>query len=94
MLGRFQSNPRLGHLRAVKKVLHYMQGTKDYMLTYRRSDNLEVIGYSDADYAGCEDSRKSTSGYVFTLAGGAISWKSSKQTITTTYTMHVEYSML
>ena len=63
-----------------KKVLRYMQGTKDYMLTYQRYDNLQVIGYSDADYAGCVDSKKFTSGYVFiTLAEGAISWKSSKQ---------------
>jgi hypothetical protein len=91
MLGRFQSNPGLDHWKAVKKVLRYMQGTKDHMLTYRRSDNLEVVGYADADYAGCEDSRKSTSGYVFTLAGGAISWKSSKQTTTATSTMHAEY---
>jgi hypothetical protein len=48
------------------------------MLTYRRSDKLEVVGYIDADFAGCVDSRKSTSVYIYTLAGGAISWKSSK----------------
>ena len=81
MLGRFQSNPGPDHWKAAKKVLRYMQGTKDFMLTYKKSDNLEVIGYSDSDLAGCVDSKKSTSGYIFTLAGGAISWKSSKQTI-------------
>ena len=43
------------------------------MLTYRRTDSLEIEGYSDADYAGDADERKSTSEYVFTLAGGAIS---------------------
>ena len=59
----------------VKKALRYAQGTKDYMLIYRRSDSLEIKGYSDADFAGDKDDRKSTSGYVFTLAGGAISWK-------------------
>ena len=80
MLGRFQSNPGLDHWKAAKKALRYMQGTKDYMLTYRRSDNLQVVGYSDADYAGCVDSKKSTSDYVFTLAGGAILWKSTKTT--------------
>jgi hypothetical protein len=52
----------------VKKVLCYVQGTKDLMLTYRRSDSLEIKGYSDADYAGDKDERKSTTGYVFTLA--------------------------
>ena len=46
---------------------------KGYMLTYRRSDDLEVIGYSDSDYAGCLDSQRSTSGYIFMLVGGAFS---------------------
>ena len=59
------------------------------MLTYRRSDSLHIEGYSDSNYA--EDDRKSTSGYIFTLAGGAISWKSSKQTVTTSSTMYAEF---
>ena len=75
----------------VKKALRYAQGTKDYMLTYRRSDSLEIKGYSDADFAGDKDDRKSTSGYVFTLAGGAISWKSSKQSIVASSTMYAEF---
>ena len=57
MLGRYQSNPGLDHWRAAKKALRYLQGTKDYMLTYRRSDHLEVIGYSDSDFAACSDTR-------------------------------------
>jgi hypothetical protein len=48
------------------------------MLTFRKSDNLEVIGYSDSDFSGCVDNKKSTSGYIFMLAGGPISWKSTK----------------
>lgn len=52
MLGRYQSNPGIDHWRAAKKVLRYLQRTKDYILTYRRSNNLEVIGYSDSDFAG------------------------------------------
>lgn len=60
------------------------------MLTYRRSDNLEVVGYSDADFGGCQDSRKSTTGYVFLLACGAISWRSIKQTTTAAHTMEAE----
>ena len=57
----------------VKKVLHYVQGTKGLMLTYRRSDSLYIKGYSDSDFAGDIDDRKSMSNYVFTLASGAIS---------------------
>ena len=91
MLGRYQSNPGPDHWKAVKKALRYLQGTKSLMLIYKKSDNLQIVGYSDADFAGCVDTKKSTSGYVFTLAGGAISWKSSKQTITASSTMQAEF---
>ncbi|KAK2965713.1 hypothetical protein RJ640_022240 [Escallonia rubra] len=57
----------------------------------RKSDNLEVIGYSDSDYARCVDSLKSTSGYVFMLAEGPISWKSAKQSLMASHTMEVEF---
>jgi hypothetical protein len=90
LLGRYQSNPGMEHWNLVKKVLRYLQGTKGLMLTYRRSDDLQIVGYSDSDYAG--DDRKSTSGYIFTLTQGAISWKSSKQTIVTaSSTMYAEF---
>jgi hypothetical protein len=58
--------------------LLYLQGTKDLMLTYRRSDTLEIVGYSDSNFAGCKDTEKSTSEYVFLLTGRVILWKSSK----------------
>ncbi|GMI64952.1 cysteine-rich RLK (RECEPTOR-like protein kinase) 8 [Hibiscus trionum] len=91
MLGRYQSNPGMDHWKAAKKVFRYLKGTKEYMLTYKRSDHLEVIGYSDSDFAGCVDSRKSTSCYVFLFASGAISWRSVKQTLTTTSTIEAEF---
>ena len=71
--------------------MRYLKRTKDYMLTYRRSDILEIIGFSDSDFAGCQDSRRSTSGYIFMLAGGAISWKSAKQTLIASSTMAAEF---
>ena len=86
LLGKYQSNSGVEHWRLVNKVLRYLQGTKSLMLTYRRSDSLHIEGYTDSDYAG--DDRKSTSGYIFTLAEGAISWKSSKQSVTATSTMY------
>ena len=52
----------MDHRRVAKKVLRYLQRTKEYMLMYRRTDNLEIVGYSDSDFGGCVDSRKSTSG--------------------------------
>jgi hypothetical protein len=61
------------------------------MLTYERSDNLEIVGYSDSDFTGYLDIDRSTSGYVFKLVGGAISWSSSKQTVMTSSTMYAEF---
>jgi len=57
------------------------------MLTYKRFDHLEVIRCLDSDFVGCVDTRKSTLGYVFLLSGGAISWKSAKQSFVVTSTM-------
>ena len=81
----------MDHWKAAKKVIRYLRGTKDYMLTFKRSDNLEVIGYTNSDFAGCVDSRKSTFGYVYLLAGAAISWKSAKQTIIAASTIEAEF---
>ena len=78
MLGLYQSNTGMDHLKVAKKVLRYLQGTKDHMLTYRRSDHLDAIGYLDSDYAGCVDTRKFIYRYLFLLARGEISWKSVK----------------
>ncbi|XP_037492741.1 secreted RxLR effector protein 161-like [Jatropha curcas] len=81
--------------KAAKKVLRYLQGTKDHtkdhILTYRKSSHLEVVGYSDSDYAGCVDSRMSTFGYLFLLDGGAVSWKSGKQSVIATSAIEVEF---
>ena len=63
---------------------------RDYMLVYS-SGSLETIGYTDSDFQGDIDSRKSTSGYVFTLNGGAICWRSVKQTCVADSTTKDEY---
>jgi hypothetical protein len=73
MLGRYLSNPGMDHWNIIKWVMRYLQRIKDYMLTYRKSDQLKIIGYSDSDFARCQDSCRFTSGYVFLLDGRAIS---------------------
>ena len=73
ILGRYMSNPGVDHWKAAKRVMWYLKRTKYYMLAYRRSDSLEIFGYSDFDFAGWQDSKLSTSGYVFMIAGGVIS---------------------
>ena len=91
VLGRYLNNPGMDHWKAAKRVMRYLKRTSDYMLTYKRSDTLEIMGYSDSDFAGCQDSMRSTSGYVFLLAGGAISWRSAKQALTASSTMAAEF---
>ena len=74
-----------------KKVMRYLKKTKKYMLVYKRVDNLEVVRYTDSDLGGCLDDRRSTSGYIFMMIGGAISWKSKKQTPVAFSTMQTEF---
>ena len=61
------------------------------MLMYRQRHNLDLISYLDSDFTGCVDYNKSTSRFIFMMAGGAISWRSVKQTSTTTSTMKAEF---
>ena len=75
----------------MKHIMHYLKRTKGYMLTYQKSDNLEIIEYSDSDFAGCQDIKYSISGYIYMLVGGAISWKSTKQTLVVSSTMDAEF---
>ncbi|XP_068639322.1 secreted RxLR effector protein 161-like [Aristolochia californica] len=91
ILGRYSSNRGMQHWKAAKRVMRYLKRTKDYMITYRRSDSLEIIGFSDSDFAGCQESRRSTSGYIFMLGEGVISWKSAKQTLIASSTTVAEF---
>ena len=68
VLGKYLSDLGQNQWKAAKKVLRYLQGTKDLMLTYQRTNILEVVGFSDSDYVGCVDDKKSTSGYIFMMA--------------------------
>jgi hypothetical protein len=73
MFDRNQIDLGMNYLKVAKKVLHYLQGTKHYILTFKKLNNLDVIGYSDSDFFGCVDRKKSTSDYIFMLVGGLIS---------------------
>ena len=90
VLGRYLSDPGQSHWKVTKKVLRYLQGTKDLMLTYRHTDTLEVVCFSDFDYAGCVKDKKSTFGYIFMMAEGVVLWKSVKQTLTTSSIMEAD----
>ena len=90
-LARFNSKPTKEHWVALKRVLRYLKGTKDLGILYSKAEKDSCIGYTDADWAGDQDDRKSISGYVFLLSGGAISWESQKQRCVALSTAEAEY---
>ncbi|MCO5584769.1 hypothetical protein L7F22_038701 [Adiantum nelumboides] len=75
VVSRYMSNPGKKHWEAVKGIMRYLKHTKSMCICYGSQD-LNVRGYIDSHYAGDLDKRRSMSGYVFTLAGGAVSWRS------------------
>lgn len=92
-LSRFMSNPVENHWKAIVRVLRYLRYTQNYGLHYS-SDPAVLEGFSDANWISDIQDTKGTSGYVFTLRGGAVSWKSSRQTIITRSIMEFEFVAL
>lgn len=96
-LSQYSSCYGKNHWRAVKRLMRYLNGTKHYKLTYgnRKSsfsnDDAGITGYCDADWANNPDDRRSYTGYVFMLAGGAISWQAKKQSTVALSSMEAEY---
>lgn len=82
------------HVKAVKRVLRYLQGSKNLKLEFTKEGNPQVIGYCDADWGSDERDRKSIGGYVFVLQGAAISWSSKKQRTTALSSCEAEYMSL
>ncbi len=91
---KFSANPTQEHWNAVKRIFRYLKGTSNFGLLYKNNNKEKLHGFSDADWAGDEDDRRSTSGMVFKLAGGAISWRSKKQTVVALSTAEAEYVAL
>ncbi|RVW18006.1 Retrovirus-related Pol polyprotein from transposon TNT 1-94 [Vitis vinifera] len=90
VVSRFMSRPGKQHWEAVKWILRYLKGSLDTCLCFTGA-SLKLQGYVDADFVGDIDSRKSTTGFVFTLGGTAISWTSNLQKIVTLSTTEAEY---
>ena len=96
VLCRFMSHPGPEHWIGVKRILLYVKGTIDYGLKLNalNANNIELQGYSDADWVGDITNRKSTLGYLFQLGGGIISWRSKQQNIVALSLTEAEYVAL
>ena len=94
-LSSYTANPTMQHVSALKCVLRHLSGTKAYGIKYSNilGHPNHFHGYADAAFANA-DEQKSTSGYIFMMAGGAITWHSKKQSITVLSSMEAEYIAL
>eukprot|EP00253_Pinus_taeda_P027623 PITA_27623 len=90
-ISRFMSTPKADHWIAAKRVLRYVRGTSNYGLLYTRTSDPILSGYTDSDWAGSVDDRKSTAGYVFSLGSGVVTWTSKKQQVVALSSTEVEY---
>jgi hypothetical protein len=93
LYGRYNAKPDQTHLDAITRAYAYARGTLDVGITYTKH-NPQLLRYCDADWAGCPDTRRSTTGYIFTLAGGPVSWSSTVQKSTALSICEAEYIAL
>lgn len=91
LLVQFQANPGMEHWNALMHVMGYIKNTIDYGLTYSHNAELSPHAFVDADYGGCRDTCHSTSGYVFMMAGGPVTWSSKRQATVALSTVEAEY---
>ena len=87
----FMHAPRTTHFQLLKRILRYLQGTSHYGLQLYTSPSHELIAYSDADWAGCPDTRKSTSGFCVFLRSNLVSWSSKRQPTVSRSSAEAEY---
>jgi hypothetical protein len=90
-VARYASNPNQTHMSAVDRIFAYLKNDPGRAIVYSGKYGLQLKGFVDSDFAGCEDSRRSSTGWVFTLAGGPVSWSSQRQKTVATSTMDAEY---
>ena len=87
--------PRERHWQAALHCLKYLSGTPDLALHYHAdTQGQTLLGYTDSDFAGCKGTRKSTTGWIFTMAGGPVAWKSKRQEVITLSSCEAEYRAL
>lgn len=91
VVSRYMEHPKNIHVNAAKRILSYISGTLDHGIMYEGGGNHEFCGFSDSDYGGNLDTRKSTTGYTFRIGTGVVSWCSQSQKCVTLSTTEAEY---
>jgi hypothetical protein len=91
VLSEFMAKPYESHWNAAKTVLRYLKGTLDHGIKYTDASDVELTGYSDFDWAGNPDDRRSTTGYAFSIRSGVVSSSSKKQPIVSLSSTEAEY---
>jgi hypothetical protein len=91
LCARFQASPRTSHRQVIKRIFRYLRYTPELGLWYSTSSSLSLLGFSDADFAGCQVDRKSTSGTCQFLGSLLVSWSSRKQSSVAQATIEAEY---
>lgn len=81
VLSQFVSDPRQSHWNVAMRVLRYLKTTLGQGVLLPKTEDVELIAYSDSDWLGCPFSRRSRTGYILLLGGAPISWKSKKQSV-------------
>jgi hypothetical protein len=84
-------DPREPHLTVMKRILRYLRGTPDFGLLLHRSSSSDLVVYTDADWAGCPDTHRSTSGYAVFLGDNLVSWSAKQQTIVSLSSVEAKY---
>ncbi|RHN73806.1 putative RNA-directed DNA polymerase [Medicago truncatula] len=93
-LSQFLTAPTTTHYESACRVVRYLKGSPGHGLMFRRDANLQLLGFTDADWAGCVDTRRSTSGYCFFLGTSLISWRAKKQHTVSRSSSEAEYRAL
>ena len=93
LISRYMERPTTLHMQAIKTILRYVKGSVNLSIHYRReaASDERLMAYSDSDYAGDQDDRRSTSGYVFMLSEGVVAWSSKKQPVVSLSTTEAEF---
>ena len=90
MISRYMENPKEIHLLVAKRIFRYLQGTKEFGIFYKNGEMIGLVGFTNSDFAGDQDDRRSTSGYAFMLGSSVGSWSSKKPPIVTLSTTEAE----